>query len=280
MPIYGFLSALLVATTAQADTAPAFAWPNGAKAAVSLSYDDATNTQLDHAIPTLDRYGIKATFYLTLSSPTVRERMTDWRAAAARGHELGNHTLFHQCARSQPNRNWVQPHHDLDRISAAQLRDEIRVGNTMLTAIDGQTERTFTAPCAEDKAGGEDYLPLIEPEFVGMKTAIGGVTPSMTTLNRYRVGSMGPEGLSAAEMIAIVREAARKGTMASLTFHGVGGDYLSVSREAHEGLVRYLAEHKTIYWTDTFVNIMRHVRQQSLTTAKPVVAAHPAKTSR
>ena len=36
-----------------------------ARAAVSLAYDDALDSQLDNAIPALDRHGLRATFYLT-----------------------------------------------------------------------------------------------------------------------------------------------------------------------------------------------------------------------
>ena len=42
-------------------------WPNGARVAVSLSYDDALDSQLDHAVPSLDEHGFKASFYLTLT---------------------------------------------------------------------------------------------------------------------------------------------------------------------------------------------------------------------
>ena len=94
-----------------------FTWPNGAKAAVSLAYDDALNSQLDNALPALNTYGLKATFYLQLSSPVIEARLPEWRAAAANGHELGNHTLFHQCSASKPGREWVLPHQDLDKIS-------------------------------------------------------------------------------------------------------------------------------------------------------------------
>ncbi|WP_236422646.1 polysaccharide deacetylase family protein, partial [Escherichia coli] len=97
-------TALLAAGVTFVVTSPAhaqdaaFAWPGGARAAVSLAYDDALDSQLDNAIPTLDRHGIKGTFFLQLSSEPVAKRMEDWRAAARGGHELGNHSLFHQCS--------------------------------------------------------------------------------------------------------------------------------------------------------------------------------------
>ncbi len=39
-----------------------FAWPEGIKMALSLTFDDARLTQADKGIPLLDKYGVKATF--------------------------------------------------------------------------------------------------------------------------------------------------------------------------------------------------------------------------
>ena len=57
-----------------------------------------------------------------------------------------------------------------------------------------------------------------------------------------------------------MQRAAAAGTLALLTFHGVGGEYLSVSRQAHDELPQYLADRRDIYWTASFISIMRHVR--------------------
>jgi peptidoglycan/xylan/chitin deacetylase (PgdA/CDA1 family) len=39
-------------------------WPGGAKAAVSLTYDDGLDSQLDNVVPALRRFDLKATFFL------------------------------------------------------------------------------------------------------------------------------------------------------------------------------------------------------------------------
>jgi peptidoglycan/xylan/chitin deacetylase (PgdA/CDA1 family) len=255
-----FLAGLLSMQTVQAADAAAFAWPRGARAAVSLAYDDALDSQLDHALPVLDKYGIKASFYLTLSSPVVEKRMAAWRAAGHHGHELGNHSLFHQCSGKAVGHEWVQPHRDLDSTSAAQMRDQVLAANTMLMAIDGKSVRSFTVPCGDTLAGGTDYLPSIVPFMMAVKVSGPAVAPSMATLDPYAVPVFAPEGLSGKELIALVEAAAAQGTMVNLTFHGVGGDYLVTSSAAHEELVRYLAAHRDRFWTDTFMNIMRHVK--------------------
>ena len=245
-----------------AEENPEFSWPNGTRAAVNLAYDDALDSQLDHAIPALNRYGFKGSFYLTLASDTVRLRLDDWRAVAANGHELGNHTLFHPCSASRPDREWVEPQHDLDHITVAEMRERILLANSMLHAIDGQAERTFTAPCGDLEAAGEPYIGSIRSEFVAIKVYTGGVAPDMNQLDPWFVGVTAPVGLSGDQLIDIVREAAENGTMANFTFHGIGGDYLSVSREAHEALLQYLDENREVYWVDTFLNIMHYVKDQ------------------
>lgn len=249
------------ASAANADAADtAWQWPNGAQAAVNLSYDDALSSQLDNALPALDKYGLKATFNLVLGNATVYARLADWRAAAANGHELANHTLFHQCSRSVAGHEWVTADQDLDHTSVAELVAQIRVGNSMLHAIDGRTERTFAAPCGDLKAAGEEYLPAIRPEFIAIKSLFGGIATDMKTQDPYSVSAAVPSNVTGKQLIAMARDAADRGTMINFTFHGVGGDYLAVSNEAHEELLAYLAANRRVYWTDTFLNIMKYVK--------------------
>jgi len=248
--------------------AAGFAWPHGERAAVSLSYDDAIDSQLDHAIPALDRRGLKASFYMTLSSPTLVRRLPEWRAAAASGHELGNHTLFHQCSRKVPGHEWVTPENDLDTTPVAQLAAQVRVGNAMLHAIDGRSERTFTVPCGDLLAGGHPYLPAIRGEFVAIKSGEGGVLPDMLTVDPYSVPVLAPSDVSGEYLIAQVKAAQAHGTMINFTFHGIGGDYLSISNQAHEQLLDYLAANRAQVWTAPFIELMKHVKQQQAESAK------------
>jgi len=252
---------LSVAAAAHAAGTP-FAWPHGARAAISLSYDDAVDSQLDNAIPALDRVGLKGSFYLTLANPTLIKRLDEWRAAAAHGHELGNHTLFHLCSASAPDHAWVTPDLDLDTMSAARMVAQVKLANTVLHAIDGRSERTFTVPCGDVKAQGVDYVALVRNEFVAIKSGAGAVVPDMDRLDPYGVGVTAPEALTGEQLIAFAKEAAAKGTMMNFTFHGIGGDYITTSRQAHEELLAYLAAHRDVYWTDTFINIMTYVKAQ------------------
>lgn len=252
----------LCAATAGAQS-PGFAWPDGQRAAVSLAYDDALDSQLDHAIPALDRHGFKGSFYLTMASDVVVRRLDGWRAAAANGHELGNHSLFHQCSGSVPDRDWVAPARDLDRTTVAQMRDQILLANAMLYAIDGEHVRSFTAPCGETAALDGDYLPAVASAFVGSKIVAGGQITDMARLDPDRVPAQAPVDADARALIASVEQAARDGTLINLTFHGIGGDHLAVSIEAHDALLAHLAAHPDVYWVASFRDIMRWVRAQA-----------------
>ena len=256
----GLLAAALSTVAVADDAPPPYPWPNGARAAVSLAYDDALPTHLDTAIPALDRHGLRGSFYLVLSADTVRTRLADWRAAARTGHELGNHSLFHACSARGADRSWVAPAQDLDAMTAARVQAEVTLANTMLHAIDGSTEFTFTVPCGDRNAGDGDYVAGLAPHMLGIKLGAGAVVPDMRTLDRYAVPVAVPVGSTGADLIALVEAAGRQGTMVNFTFHGIGGDHLAVSNAAHEALLAYLAAHRDIYWTATFREQMRWVR--------------------
>lgn len=236
-----------------------FAWPNSAKAAVSLSYDDALNSQLDHAIPALDRYNFKGSFYLTLSSPTVASRLNEWRTIAQNGHELGNHSINHACRGSLPNREWVPEHNDLDKKFYAEVVQEIKTANTFLQAIDGETIRTFTVPCADQIVENKNYINAIKDSFIGIKSHIGKMPKNMAEFSAKNAPFIAPHDISGEALIKHVENARDKGTIVNLTFHGIGGDHLSVSKEAHQMLLDYLHNHRSDYWVGTYREISLYI---------------------
>jgi len=87
---------LTIAAAPAAAHSSAFAWPQGKRAAVSLTYDDGLDSQLDYAIPQLDQAGLKATFFITREASEAR--VADWQSVARDGHEIEDHTDTHPCA--------------------------------------------------------------------------------------------------------------------------------------------------------------------------------------
>ncbi|PKI13882.1 polysaccharide deacetylase family protein [Colwellia sp. 12G3] len=238
-------------------------WPNNAKAAVNLAYDDALNSQLDHVLPALNKLNLKATFYLTLNSSTVADRLTDWRKAAQQGHELGNHSINHACRGSLPNRAWVPKHNDLDKKYFAEIIQEVHTANSFLKAIDGETVRTFTVPCTDQIVENKNYVAALHNTFVGIKSHVGKIPQNRRSINVMDAPVWTPSGNSGAELIAYAQKAALHGTIANFTFHGVGSDHLSVSKHAHQELLDYLVNNKAIYWVDTYRNISLYVKKNA-----------------
>lgn len=245
-----------------AQAAP-FVWPNGAQAAVSLGYDDALDSQLDHVVPALNQRGLKASFYIPINGPTLPGRQNEWKAAAAAGHELGNHSLFHGCSAKGPGREWVLPHRDLDRQTPAGVQEQVIAANTWLQSLDGKTRRTFTPPCLDMQAGGQDFVKALQPHFVAYRAAGPGLVTDTAQLDPYAMPVYFVEGMSGTQLIALVEKAAAQHALVSLLFHGVGAEHLSVTREAHDRLLDHLAKNKARFWTDTMLNVMENARKQA-----------------
>lgn len=241
------LLALLLGRPAQA--APAAQWPNGAKAAVALTYDDALPSQLAHALPALNAAGFKATFFL---SGVRQQDVAGWRAAAAQGHELGNHTAFHPCdAATTPTAN---PRYTAQAYTPDDMLREIAWQNVLLTALDGRPTHGFATPCGQTLAGGRDYLEALRASGLvryarGVVTTDQDLKTSPAAMDPMHIPARGfPDGVDADTLIAFARQAVAGGGMAVFLFHGVGGDYLAVDTATHQRLIDWLAAHRDTVW--------------------------------
>ncbi|MDW3211993.1 MAG: polysaccharide deacetylase family protein [Reichenbachiella sp.] len=239
-------------------------WPNGKQAAVVLTYDDAIDCHLDIVVPALDEYGFAGTFYLTGSAQSVANRSEEWRVAAANGHELANHTLFHPCRKVIPgerNFEWIRPEYDLDGYSFPQLMNELNTANSLLHALDGKTERTFAYTCVDHTIQGVDFSDSIQHIFVAAR-GLSPVPTSLKEVDPYLMPSTSCSDLSGEQMIAEVKKAQANGTVITFLFHSVGGGYLNTSAEAHRELLEYLKQNQDNLWVDTFLNVTKHIKSE------------------
>jgi peptidoglycan-N-acetylglucosamine deacetylase len=239
-----------------------FKWPNGAKAAICLTYDDGLDGQLNYAIPQLDSFGLKGTFFCTGSSFCLYHRMSEWRAAIKNGHELGNHSLFHPCIAKRPDGTvyaWVKPAYDLANYTMDQLFTELRTANALLKAIDGQELRTFAYPCSDCNVGGVPFTDSLKSIFVAARDD-GPIPETMQGYNIYKAPSWPSVNNSSEELIAYINLARDKGTIAIFMFHSVGGGYLNVAADQHRKLLEYIAQHKSDFYCATFREVMEYIR--------------------
>ena len=239
-----------------------FKWPDGAKAAVCLTYDDALDGHLDVAIPQLDAAGLKGTFFCTGNSPCLYRRMDEWRLAAKNGHELGNHSLFHPCLAIRPDgtkADWVKPEYDLQNYNLAQFLNELRTANTLLKAIDGQEERTYGYTCSDITAGGVPFTDSLKDMFIAARSD-GPIPETMNGYNSYKTPSWGVNSNSSEELISYINRAREKGTIAIIMFHSVGGGYLNTGADDHRKLVEYISNNRKDFYCATFKEVMKHIR--------------------
>jgi len=232
-------------------------WPGGHHAAIVLTYDDALRSQLDNAVPVLDAAGLKATFFL---SGTFRQEDVDrWRAVARSGHELGNHSVFHPCAKGSFD---MPVQYNNENYSVPTMLKEIGAMNTTLYAIDGRKEHTYATPCGQHVVGGQDYLPALRTSGL-TRYARSASDPGAPQIDPFDVPStFFPDTVTGAQLIAYVEKVRASGGLGVMGFHGVGGDYLIVSADAHRELVQYLHDHQNDLGVAPFGEVMDYVTRR------------------
>ena len=237
---------------------PAKNWKNK-KCAVVITYDDAINQHLDHAIPVLDSLGLKATFYVTAFSKSCQDRLPEWKKIAANGHELGNHTLYHPCLANIPGREWVRPEYDLSRYTVARMLDEVRMTNLFLQSLDGKTRRTFAFTCGDTRIGDTSFINYLKNDFVAARVVRFQMLP-IGKVNLYDVDCYMVNGHSGAQMIEWVKKAMDSGTLLVILFHGVnGGNGLDVSLAAHRELLQFIKRNEKDIWVAPMVDVAEYI---------------------
>ena len=254
-------AALGGAGLAHARAAPANPWPNGARAAVSLTYDDGLDSQLDNAAGALAAAKLKATFFLTLENMDARRK--DCIELAKAGHEFGNHTVTHPC--------------DLRRYTAASFaRKEIAPMQAYLDAHFGPNpDRLFAYPCSATNLGpGDPNQQLARYEALLKASGFAGArTCDEDDPNSQRYARADPYRLRASATtsdkddpnlaIAYVEDAMKRGDWAILVFHDIlqsrkgSGD---TSIATHETVLRWLGA--APIWCAPMSEVLGHIGGQ------------------
>jgi peptidoglycan/xylan/chitin deacetylase (PgdA/CDA1 family) len=270
-----------------ADGSNVFAWPGGATAAVSLTYDDGLDSQLAQAAPVLDANGVKGTFFLSnfegvdhqwalpnLTAPLDARHMA-WMAMGAKGHELAGHTVNHPC-----NAPTKAPNYKLTDYTSARMATELDNSIARLKRLGATEPLTFAYPCSSDTVGlgptGMDFSPLVAMRFLAARVSMTAIADP-ATVALQKVPQLDSGGRTGDQLKAMVDDAIAKKGWLVILFHGVGAEtascpqglgyapatctinYLTTSAAAHETLVKYLAEKKAQVWTAPFKQVAQHV---------------------
>lgn len=254
---------LLVFISESLSTSAQIKWPHGAKAAIVLSYDDGMQTHLSTAIPQLDQYELKGTFFI--NNITGRNEAVTWMTAARHGHELANHTLNHPCPAATGS-SWPA-HFTTEVYSVPRFINEIRITNDILKIVDPNAKyTTFAYPCNNTVVGKTDIIAAIKKSKLVKYARGGGTSMQIVTdfksLQPLHVPSWPiPEGTSSDVLIEYATKVKSAGGLGIYQFHGIGGQWIKTSKEDHESLLYYLSQHKTEYWVATFREVMEYIEK-------------------
>lgn len=236
-----------------------FPWPRGARAAVSLTYDDAVQTQRRHAARQLKEHRLPGTFFMTGTSPDLVAHPGAWQEMLQAGHELASHTMHHPC---DCKHEWVPRGYTIQDYDLPRMRAELEQTLELLSGLGVAAPYTFAYPCGETSVGKEpvSYVPLVAQLFLAARSVEAQIADPWRVPLELVPAHDGAK--SADELIALVDRAEAEGGWLVFLFHGVGGDHLPVTLEAHEGLLAYLAQSRGQVWTERFGTVARHVRTQ------------------
>ena len=238
-------------------------WPGDRQAAISLTFDDGMATHLDIAGPILKKHRLNGTFFVTAGSKAWRTRLQDWQRLAAEGHEIGGHTVHHPCLLER-----ITPH--AQAYTPEMMEAEIRDGAREIAArIRSRRGLTFAYPCGNMSFGPPAaqpvnqalYLRYVAEHFFAARNYGWSGTVAPDALSVLTAPDLGlTAGRDFAGLLAMAQPALRDGHWGVFSFHGIGGEHLSVSAEAFDELAAYLARHPEI-WTATFGDVVRYIQE-------------------
>jgi peptidoglycan/xylan/chitin deacetylase (PgdA/CDA1 family) len=248
-------------------------WPEGARGAVSLTFDDARPSQMDVGLPLLDEYGVKATFYVL--PKRLNRRLSAWKEALANGHEIGNHSLQHPCTGNYP---WSR-HKALEDFTLEQMAEELETANDEVESVLGIRPVTFAYPCGQTFVGRgtnvESYVPLVAEMFLAGRGWMGEgpndpVLCDPAFCDPAQLLAMKLDELDFAVAKELIDAAVKNGTWLIFAGHEIGeGGRKTVRTDTLRAICEYASDPTNGIWIDTVENVSRHVRrvQAQTTTA-------------
>lgn len=238
-------------------------WPQDRSAAISLTFDDGINTDLDFAGPILKKHHLNGTFFVTTAMGPWEKRKQEWKQLARDGNELANHTVHHPCLRPQ-----ITPHSQdyTPEMMEAEIAGAAREIDGLL---DSHRGLTFAYPCGNMSFGQPQdevknaalYTRYVSEHSFGARgVGTGAVSPE--ELNVLDISDLGPTaGKGFVDLLNLAAPAFQSHNWGVYCFHGVGGDWLSITPEALDELGGYLERHTEV-WSATFGDVLRYIQER------------------
>lgn len=229
-------------------------FPGGRRAAVCMTYDDCLPCHRELVAPALSARGLKGTFYCPAAAADLHANVEAWRAVAASGHELGNHSCWHPCRR-RDGASWPEATYDLKTYTRKRIVDELLLAERVLRLVDGCERRSFAATCGNLAVGPdgaeESFLEDLRAYTTVVRSGRAGVLPLRKP--DLVVGCVSCDAATAATTIAALEPVLAEGGWVVVLAHGVGagthGHFVDAGE--HERILDWIAEHQDRVWAGT-----------------------------
>ena len=257
------------ATSPKTEARKPFQWPNGKRAAVSLSFDDARTSQVDTGLAVFREHHVKVTFFL--QSENIGKRLEGWKKAVADGHEIGNHTVTHPCTGNYA----FSRHNALEDYSLEMMAAELDGANTEIERLLGVKPRTFAYPCGLKFVGrGLDvrsYVPLVAERFLVGRGYLDESANDPAFCDLPQAMGTPFDDLTFDQMKSLVEKAAQDGRWIIFVGHDIGHRGFQVTdATALAALCDYLNDPASGIWVGTVAQVGDYVRRQQRVSGFPL----------
>jgi peptidoglycan-N-acetylglucosamine deacetylase len=196
------------------------AWPDGHRAALSISFDDARASQVRVGLDLVARLDISITFYVLPGGVDLDRR--GWRDAVGAGHEIGNHTARHPCS---ANFDWTR-HYAIEDLTIGDMAAEIRDADGWITQTLGVETSTFAYPCGHTTVGrgrdAQSFVPVVAERFLAGRTFNDVAVNSPMHCDLAQVKAMCSDGLVFEQLRPVLETTLEAGAWLVLGGHEIG----------------------------------------------------------
>jgi len=245
----------------QAEAANPFQWPDGKRAAVSLSFDDARLSQVDTGLALLNEQRVKVTFFVEATN--IQKRLDGWKKAVADGHEIGNHSFTHPCTGNYA----FSRHNALEDYSLQMMAAQLDDANAEIQRLLGVKPKTFAYPCGQKFVGrGMDvrsYVPLVAERFLLGRGYLDESANDPAFCDLAQAMGTPFDDMDFAQMKDLVEQAVKDGRWVIFVGHEIGKrGYQVTDTVALKALCEYLKDPANAIWLGTVEEVAEHIRLQ------------------
>jgi peptidoglycan-N-acetylglucosamine deacetylase len=237
-------------------------WPSEKRFALSLTFDDAAVSQPVIAVPLLDKYGVKATFYVHPAK--IEKQLVAWKSAVSSGHEIGNHTLDHPCS---GNFSWSR-NNALEDYTLERMWKQIEQTNLRIHELLGVSVETFAYPCGETFVGrGVDtrsYVFLVAERFLaGRGFGFDKSANDAAFMDFAQITGISIDAKDFSELLPVLEKSRKDGLWLVLVGHDIGTSGDGTTRTSTLAkLMEFARDRNNGIWIAPVAVVAKYVRAQ------------------